>query len=124
MNDLADDTAVLSRFARPAPPDPAPTDEWPGAFPPQISNISEAPMIVETIASNSSGESVPPSPSPEQPPLAPHDPPEPAPQAAAWQRALRVIVTETRSSNTGLTKSRVWRTNKRGRAAIKSRKNH
>jgi hypothetical protein len=29
--------------------------------------------------------------SPEQPPLAPHDPPEPAPQAAAWRRALRVI---------------------------------
>jgi hypothetical protein len=81
-------------------------------------------MIIETIASDSGGESVPPSPNPEQPPLAPHDPPEPAPQAAAWQRALRVIVMETRSSNTGLTKSRVWRTNKRGRAAIKSRKNH
>jgi hypothetical protein len=30
-------------------------------------------------------------PSPETPPLAPHDPPEPAPQAAAWRRALRVI---------------------------------
>jgi hypothetical protein len=28
---------------------------------------------------------------PETPPLAPHDPPEPAPQAAAWRRALRVI---------------------------------
>ncbi len=27
------------------------------------------------------GESVPPPPSPEQPPLAPYDPPEPAPQA-------------------------------------------
>ena len=81
-------------------------------------------MIIETIASNSGGENVPPSPNPEQPPFAPHDPPEPAPQAAAWQRALRVIVMETRSSNTGLTKSRVWRTNKRGRAAIKSRKNH
>jgi hypothetical protein len=24
-------------------------------------------------------------------PLAPHDPPEPAPQAAAWRRALKVI---------------------------------
>jgi len=30
-------------------------------------------------------------PIPERPPLAPHDPPEPAPQAAAWRRALRVI---------------------------------
>jgi hypothetical protein len=28
---------------------------------------------------------------PETPPMAPHDPPEPAPQAAAWHRALRVI---------------------------------
>jgi hypothetical protein len=81
-------------------------------------------MIIETIASNGGGESVPPSTNPEQPPLAPHDPPKPAPQAAAWQRALRVIVMETRSSNTGLTKSRIWRTNKRGRAAIKSRNNH
>jgi hypothetical protein len=30
-------------------------------------------------------------PNPETPPQAPHDPPEPAPQAAAWHRALRVI---------------------------------
>jgi hypothetical protein len=29
--------------------------------------------------------------SPEQPPLAPYDPPEPAPQAAAWRQALKVI---------------------------------
>jgi hypothetical protein len=29
--------------------------------------------------------------SPETPPLGPHDPPEPAPQAAAWRRALKVI---------------------------------
>jgi hypothetical protein len=28
---------------------------------------------------------------PETPPLAPYDPPDPAPQAAAWRRALRVI---------------------------------
>jgi hypothetical protein len=27
----------------------------------------------------------------ESPPLSPHDLPEPAPQAAAWRRALRVI---------------------------------
>jgi hypothetical protein len=36
-------------------------------------------------------ENVPTSPSPETPPLAPHDPPDPAPQAAAWRRALRVV---------------------------------
>jgi hypothetical protein len=30
-------------------------------------------------------------PNPETPPGAPHDPPAPAPQAAAWRRALRVI---------------------------------
>ena len=36
-------------------------------------------------------ENVPVTPSPERPPLAPHDPPDPAPQAAAWRRALRVI---------------------------------
>jgi hypothetical protein len=36
-------------------------------------------------------ENVPVPPSPEQPPLAPYDPPEPAPQAAAWRRAIRVI---------------------------------
>jgi hypothetical protein len=36
-------------------------------------------------------ENIPSSPSPERPPLAPYDPPEPAPQAQAWARALRVI---------------------------------
>jgi len=36
-------------------------------------------------------ENIPVTPSPERPPLAPHDPPEPAPQAAAWRRALKVI---------------------------------
>lgn len=30
-------------------------------------------------------------PIPERPPPDPHDPPAPAPQAAAWRRALRVI---------------------------------
>jgi hypothetical protein len=30
-------------------------------------------------------------PAPERPPLGPHDPPAPAPQAAAWRRALKVI---------------------------------
>ena len=36
-------------------------------------------------------ESVPNPPNPMEPPLAPHDLPEPAPQAAAWRRALRVV---------------------------------
>lgn len=36
-------------------------------------------------------ENIPNPSSPERPPLAPHDPPEPAPQAAAWRRALRVV---------------------------------
>ena len=36
-------------------------------------------------------EGVPVPPSPEQPPLAPYDPPAPAPQADAWRRALKVV---------------------------------
>jgi hypothetical protein len=36
-------------------------------------------------------ENVPTPPSPERPPLAPYDPPAPAPQAAAWRLALKVI---------------------------------
>jgi hypothetical protein len=36
-------------------------------------------------------ESVPTPSTPEKPPLAPYDPPEPAPQAAAWRRALKVV---------------------------------
>lgn len=66
-----------------------------------------------------SAESVPPTPSPERPPLAPHDPPAPAPQAAAWDRALRVIFMDTTQGSASVTRSRTWRTNKRGRAAIK-----
>ena len=46
--------------------------------------------------------------------------PAPAPQAAAWDRALRVVFMETTPHSTGsVTKSRTWRTNKRGRAAVK-----
>jgi hypothetical protein len=37
------------------------------------------------------GENVPVPSSPETPPLAPYDPPEPAPQAAAWRQALKVV---------------------------------
>jgi len=70
-------------------------------------------------------ENVPPTPDPERPPLAPHDPPEPAPQAAAWRRALRVIFMETSTPCAGgATRSRAWRTNKRGRAALKGPRNH
>ena len=36
-------------------------------------------------------ENVPIPQSPERPPIAPYDPPAPAPQAAAWQRALKVV---------------------------------
>jgi hypothetical protein len=43
---------------------------------------------------NRLNESVPPPASPEQPPLAPYDPPAPAPQAAAWHRAIRVVTRE------------------------------
>lgn len=68
-------------------------------------------------------ENVPPAPDPERPPLAPHDPPDPAPQAAAWGRALRVIFMES-PQGTGVTKGRSWRTNKRGRAAVKALRKH
>jgi hypothetical protein len=37
------------------------------------------------------GENIPTPSSPERPPLAPYDPPAPAPQAAAWRRALKVV---------------------------------
>jgi hypothetical protein len=64
-----------------------------------------------------SEESVPPPASPERPPLAPYDPPDPAPQAAAWDRALRVIFMENTSYPAGeVSKLRPWRTHKRGRA--------
>jgi hypothetical protein len=69
-----------------------------------------------------SEESVPPPTSPERPPLAPHDPPDPAPQAAAWDRALRVIFMESTAHSSGdSNKIRPWRTHKRGRAVVKSR---
>jgi pimeloyl-ACP methyl ester carboxylesterase len=56
-------------------------------------------------------ESVPPPASPEQPPLAPYDPPQPDPQAAAWQRALRVVADEPlrRMASTARTRTgRSW----------------
>lgn len=69
----------------------------------------------------SSEEGVPPPSSPERPPLAPHDPPDPAPQAAAWDRALRVIFIENRHHAGDVNRGRPWRIHKqRGRAAVKS----
>lgn len=70
-----------------------------------------------------SEEGVPPPPSPERPPLAPHDPPDPAPQAAAWERALRVIFMESTTQGE-VNRVRPWRTHKRGRAAIKTARRH
>jgi hypothetical protein len=68
-------------------------------------------------------EGVPPPQSPERPPLAPHDPPDPAPQAAAWDRALRVIFMESTTHSSGEpSKVRPWRTHKRGRAVVKGRR--
>jgi hypothetical protein len=64
-----------------------------------------------------SEESVPPPASPERPPLAPHDPPDPAPQAEAWNRALRVVFMESATHPSGdANRVRPWRTHKRGRA--------
>jgi hypothetical protein len=86
--------------------------------------------LIETSIRNGTRrnqEGVPPSPSPERPPLAPHDPPDPAPQAAAWERALRVIFMEASHHGGEAPKSRPWRANKRGRAVIKNAavlKNH
>ena len=72
-----------------------------------------------------SEESVPPPASPERPPLAPHDPPDPAPQAAAWDRALRVIFMESTHHAGEVNKGRPWRAHKqRGRAAVKSARRH
>jgi hypothetical protein len=37
-------------------------------------------------------ENIPVTPSPERPAQAPHDIPDPGPQATAWRRAIKVIV--------------------------------
>ncbi len=47
--------------------------------------------------------------SPETPPLAPYDPPAPAPQAAAWRRALKVVGYSPPSRVTRLVKTTVTR---------------
>jgi hypothetical protein len=48
--------------------------------------------------------------SPETPPLAPYDPPAPAPQAAAWRRALKVVGCAAPSRTPRLIKTRVLKT--------------
>jgi len=45
-------------------------------------------QLKESVMRN---ENVPTPTSPETPPLAPYDPPAPAPQAAAWRQAIKVI---------------------------------
>ncbi|MEP6546879.1 MAG: hypothetical protein ABJD53_05385 [Gammaproteobacteria bacterium] len=45
--------------------------------------------------------------SPETPPLAPYDPPAPAPQAAAWRRALKVVEYATPGRVTRLVRTTV-----------------
>ncbi|MDB6083374.1 MAG: hypothetical protein JWN43_1255 [Gammaproteobacteria bacterium] len=54
-------------------------------------------------------ESVPVPPSPERPPLAPYDPPDPAPQADAWRRAIRVVAREAPRRGAGIAKTRIGR---------------
>ena len=49
-------------------------------------------MTAESMTAESmTVESMPPLSNPETPPLTPYDPPAPAPQAAAWRRALKVV---------------------------------
>jgi hypothetical protein len=61
-------------------------------------------------------ENIPTPPSPERPPLAPYDPPAPAPQAVAWRRALKVVgcVPPVRNSRRGRATSTTFHTVKTG----------
>jgi len=54
-------------------------------------------------------ENVPVPPSPERPPLGPYDPPDPAPQAVAWRRALKVVAREAPRRSAGAAKTRIGR---------------
>jgi hypothetical protein len=60
-------------------------------------------------------ESVPTTPSPERPPLAPYDPPDPAPQAEAWRRALKVVARAEPRSGGGVTETQTRVGASRGR---------
>jgi hypothetical protein len=59
-------------------------------------------------------ESVPVPPSPERPPLAPYDPPDPAPQAEAWRRAIKVVARQAPRQSSGLANARSGRSRTRG----------
>jgi hypothetical protein len=59
-------------------------------------------------------EHVPIPPSPEPPPQAPYDPPEPAPQAIAWRRALGVVMAQAPRQHSGLSLARAGRSRTRG----------
>jgi hypothetical protein len=61
-------------------------------------------------------ESVPVPQSPEEPPLAPYDPPEPAPQAIAWRRALRVVAGDAARRAALRPKARIGPCGMRGKA--------
>jgi hypothetical protein len=47
--------------------------------------------------------------SPERPPQTPCDPPDPAPQADAWRRALKVVTAETARRFVEVPKTRMGR---------------
>lgn len=51
-------------------------------------------------------ESVPTPSSPERPPLAPYDPPDPAPQAVAWRRAVKVVMRQEARQHASLSAPR------------------
>jgi hypothetical protein len=65
-------------------------------------------------------ESVPVPQSPEEPPLAPYDPPDPAPQALAWRRALRVVAGDAARREVAEAKTRTGRSWKRGTSSAHS----
>jgi hypothetical protein len=54
-------------------------------------------------------ESIPVPASPERPPLGPYDPPDPAPQADAWRRALKVVARDAPRRGAGVAKTRTGR---------------
>lgn len=58
---------------------------------------------------NLRSESVPDPSIPEQPPMAPYDPPAPAPQAEAWRRALKVVTGEVSRRVASVPKARSGR---------------
>jgi hypothetical protein len=58
-------------------------------------------------------ESVPVTPNPERPPLGPYDPPDPAPQADAWRRALKVVSRAAPRRAAGIAKTRSGRSRTR-----------